>query len=118
MLPFLLKLADPGTDLLPGSASSLVSAQTDVSLSPADYSPSAKSDTPPLPAGSPAPSDPAANTCVTSQLQAQPSATCQSQLIIVEQRGQTLPGEHLVGDVSRLAAHLYMLFEITLKSSG
>lgn len=52
---------------------------------------------PPPPAAGPAPSDPAADTWVTSQLPAPPSATRHRQLIIVERRGQT--PERVVSDL-------------------
>ncbi|XP_051258837.1 calcium-responsive transcription factor isoform X3 [Dicentrarchus labrax] len=90
--------SDPGSDLLLGSASSLISPVT-ATLSPAppaDWpcppSPvvTTETNTPlPPPAAGSAPSDPPADTWMTSQLLAPPSET--SQLIIVEQRS-----EHMV----------------------
>ncbi|XP_045910436.1 calcium-responsive transcription factor-like isoform X3 [Micropterus dolomieu] len=97
--------ADPESDLTLGSASSLFSPETDEALSPA---PSAdlrrppppdtvtEETTAPPPAADHAPSDPAVDTWVTSQLLVPPTAVWQNQLIIVEQQGQTLPGEHVV----------------------
>ncbi|XP_022612893.1 calcium-responsive transcription factor [Seriola dumerili] len=51
---------------------------------------------PPLPPAGSTPSDPSADTWMTSQLQALPLAPCQNQLIIMEPRGQTLSCECLV----------------------
>ncbi|XP_070771212.1 calcium-responsive transcription factor-like [Enoplosus armatus] len=95
--------ADPGSDLRLSSASSLFSPETDAALSPAppvDWPrpPSAatvttETNTSPSAADH---ADPAADTRVTSQLLAPPAVACQSQLVILEQRGQTLSGEHMV----------------------
>ncbi|XP_040004202.1 calcium-responsive transcription factor-like isoform X2 [Xiphias gladius] len=49
----------------------------------------------PPPAG-PTPSAPAADTWLSSQLEAAPREPCQNQLIVVEQRGQMLPCERMV----------------------
>ncbi|XP_049905211.1 calcium-responsive transcription factor-like isoform X1 [Epinephelus moara] len=76
--------ADPGSDLLFGSTSSLDSPETGAALNPAP------------PSADPDPSDPFVDTSVTSQLLAPAVATCPSQLIIVEQRGDTLPAERMV----------------------
>ncbi|XP_030285216.1 calcium-responsive transcription factor-like isoform X3 [Sparus aurata] len=88
--------ADPGSDLLLGSASSVVFP---AALSPAppanwlcplsEITVTMETNTPTPPETDPAPS-------VASQLLAPPPATCQSQLIIVERRGHVLPGEHVV----------------------
>ncbi|XP_070694807.1 calcium-responsive transcription factor-like isoform X2 [Pempheris klunzingeri] len=96
--------ADPGSGPLLGSASSLLSSDAGAAVSPAsptDWphpSPTASATTEPNapPAAGPAPSPPAADGWMTSQLLAPPTAACQSQLIIVEQRGQTPPGERMV----------------------
>ncbi|XP_076603026.1 calcium-responsive transcription factor isoform X3 [Chaetodon auriga] len=97
--------AEPGPDQR-GPASPPVSPETDAALSsapPADCPcPSSaaivttETNPPPPPAAAPAPSDPAADTWVTSQVLAPPSATCHSQLIIVEQRGQTPSAERML----------------------
>lgn len=95
---FSLQSADPGSDLLLGPTSSLVSPEPGAALSPAPPAPATvttETNAPPI-ADGPAPSHPAADTWVTSEPLAPPTAACHSQLIIVEQRGQTLSGERMV----------------------
>nr|XP_020473632.1 calcium-responsive transcription factor-like isoform X3 [Monopterus albus] len=96
--------ADPGSELLLGSASSLASSQTGASLSPAPpsdrshptSSASASTETNAPPATGPTPSKLSADSWMTSQLLATPPVLCQSQVIIVESGGQTVPCEHMV----------------------
>ncbi|XP_059198267.1 calcium-responsive transcription factor isoform X2 [Centropristis striata] len=87
-----------GSHLLLGSAFSLPSPETGAALSPAPPAAAtvATESNAPSPAAGPAPSDLAADTCVTSQLLAPPTAACHSQLIIVQQQGQALLAERMV----------------------
>lgn len=108
-----LQSADPGSDLLLGSASSVV---IPAALSPAppanwlcplsEITVTIETNTPTPPETDPAPS-------VASQLLAPPPATCQSQLIIVERRGHVLPGEHVVSDASVTAGFRFTVLYLS-----
>ncbi|XP_070832471.1 calcium-responsive transcription factor isoform X2 [Chaetodon trifascialis] len=89
-----------------GPASSPVSPETDAALSPAPPADcpcqssavivTTETNRPPPPAAGSTPSDPAADTWMTSQVLAPPSSTCHSQLLIMEQRGQTPSAERVL----------------------